>query len=140
MVSFYRKLVEITSYRRKIRENSQKWFSYIRSPRQNLSMIRSLEQDCEKLEEFEREVQQHADFMQERIEMNFEMQVMQQLLENRRHEIHLTSCGQQSSLYDSQNRKRGISLVRIRSIGFKLTSLLLIKRVGFVLKILKLGW
>ena len=91
MVSFYHKLVEITSYRRKIRENSQKWFSYMRSPRHHLSMIRSLEQDCEKLEEFEREVQQHADFMQERIEMNFEMQVMQQLLKKRRHEIHLTS-------------------------------------------------
>ena len=108
------KQAEITSYRRKIRENSQNWFSYMRSSRHYLPMIRNLEQDCAKLEQFEREVQQHADFMQDRVELNFEMQVVHQLLENRRFEIHLSTSGQQNSPLAAQNRRKGLSLERIQ--------------------------
>ena len=76
------KQVEITSYRRKIRENSQLRFSFMILSRHYLSVIRKLERECAKLEQLERELQEQAEALQERIEVNYEMQSMIRLFEN----------------------------------------------------------
>ena len=73
------KQAEITSYRKKVQENSQVRFSFMILSRHYLCMIRKLEEECVKLEQLERELQEQAEALQERIELNYEMQSMIQL-------------------------------------------------------------
>ena len=102
------KQAKMTSYRKKVQENSQLRFSFMILSRHYLSMIRKLEQECAKLEQLERELQDQADIMQERIEVNFEMQSMIRLFENQ-----ITASGH-SSQRAVQHRSKGLSLETIQ--------------------------
>ena len=73
-------------------------------------MIRNLERDSAKLEQLAKELQEQADIMRERIELNNEMQSMIRLFENQ-----LSASGRDNSPdREAQNRGRGLSLERIR--------------------------
>ena len=100
---------KIAHHRRKIRENSQSRFSFMTSSSSRLTTIRSLEQDSVKLEQLERELQEQADVMQERIELNYEMQSMIRLFENQ-----LTASGHHNLPRAAQNHSKGLSLERIQ--------------------------